>query len=262
MNQWASMLVPMCISTVPLKFDGGLSPLTKPHVTPTPPFFAQPARQQEGSCLVTLHTSLRNPSVDPVLAPDLTLEALIEQCNALVDISGTNLGTKLLEWKGAERISTIALAPAAAQHVAMGQSVVIHAVALTSKTHRHLLNQETSTKRIKRFMKHFGHMLPLQPQRRPVLHLQRIADRFKSAAADLVIDWVRASSNAKRIRDCRVSAGSFARLFARNGPDTTGQMMARLESISYPVLRLARVRLDSVAMLAYRHFWRTLPWSD
>jgi hypothetical protein len=72
------------------------------------------------------------------------------------------------------------------------------------------------------------------------------------------LDWAKAAKHIKEIRDSPKAAKSFARLFARNGPESATVMLGRLERISHDLIRKTRVRLDCVAMLTYRHFFRTL----
>ena len=77
-----------------------------------------------------------------------------------------------------------------------------------------------------------------------------------------IFDLATKKNNQQAIRDFKrngqsVSKG-FAKLFARRGTQTRGQLYDSLEWVSTDCLRRSRVRLDCVCMNLFRLFWATL----
>jgi hypothetical protein len=174
--------------------------------------------------------------------------------------SGAGVGDSVLAevvsaWRrrGASVPSVVTFSPKVALAVAWGTWVCMHVVALTSKTSRARVLGDAPTSRA---CSAFASQQDADYVRRPVNVMMQTVN---GAAADLVIDWLRASGFIKDIKKSVLCADAYARLFARRGVANRAELMLDLERINREVLRQARVRFDMFSMLLFRLFWASLP---
>ena len=74
----------------------------------------------------------------------------------------------------------------------------------------------------------------------------------------LMLDWLDATSTATSIRQSGHAAKKWARIVANFNCLPRSAVLGNMQMISYTCLRKARVRLDIVARLVWRAFWKTL----
>lgn len=168
----------------------------------------------------------------------------------------------LRHWKS-QGISTdyqvVRIAPEAAALVTDGQLKCLHSVAITARVNRQalLVEAQPSVLRLRRFTATLGTAVakalapsPLRPPREEP-GLVRTAH-----SAQVILEWLGASSHVKDVRRISAATASFSRIFARGSGMGRERLLANLEKVGPETLRRARVRLDAVAMLLFRRLWR------
>ena len=141
-----------------------------------------------------------------------------------------------------------------------GTCHVLHSVALTRRCcrNRFLDWRQPSRRNIARLVQHAlqsgARASNPAPQR-----LGRIP-RWSSQMIDpgVLVDWLDATRYLLDVREAPQAAGAFARLLSHSGQATRAQLMQSLPNASYTTLRKARIKLDCVAMMLWRDFWRVL----
>lgn len=169
--------------------------------------------------------------------------------------SGTNLGDMVKLWgKRCKRPPTFVLmAFGAAQGIVKGIWHCIHSVPITKKIARKqlLVPSEPHARHLKGFIadvKETGEDAGQAHLRTP-----KWAALLKEP--DLVLDWLRATEHLKGLRHAQSTAYAYGKLFARCSRISPSRLMGDLEYVRYETLRVARLRLDAVAMLIFRRFW-------
>ena len=80
--------------------------------------------------------------------------------------------------------------------------------------------------------------------------------------ADMVLRWLEASSFVKRQQQIWEASNAFSTIFAVSNGVSVASVIGQCRHMSGEVLRKARVRLDIVAMLFFRHIWKTFAEVD
>jgi len=75
---------------------------------------------------------------------------------------------------------------------------------------------------------------------------------------DMLLDWLDASMDIRNSRNIWGTATKFARVFGMPNSISTVAVLGQLRPANMQVLRDARPRLDAVACLIFRQFWKTL----
>jgi hypothetical protein len=175
-----------------------------------------------------------------------------------------NFDAVLVRWQAQVRARllpvVVNLGPAMAHKLVEGSLACLHTVAISQKLARQnlLVAREPSKIRLAAFVRPALQNHDYQAHG-PCAGLARLP-RWAEVMLDpeLVLDWLEATSFVKDIRQAGQAASSFARLFARSSGLSRTMLQAKLNKISYTTLRHARVRLDCVAMMVWRIFWKAL----
>jgi hypothetical protein len=204
-------------------------------------------------------------SCEPMLIEDESPRSLQELFRG-VECEGRTFAEIIALWRveGAQRGTVnIRLAPRLACEVVAGHRTILHIVPLTLRSQRcRFLKNQPTKKHVSALRQSVGH----QPITRVRHKLRLAADRIETVGnavpADEVVDWLDASQNEKQIKRMPSSLLAWAKVLARTARETSADMLLRTRSVNVELVRLARVRLDCVAMLAFRHYWDSLSVDD
>ena len=78
----------------------------------------------------------------------------------------------------------------------------------------------------------------------------------------IVTDWLLATEHVKNINQAWLTARAFARIFAKHRQCDVSEVMGSTRRVHFETLRRARIRLDAVASLVWRQWWRETPDSS
>jgi hypothetical protein len=76
--------------------------------------------------------------------------------------------------------------------------------------------------------------------------------------ANIMIRWIDSTRTLAKLKNAHKAKTSWIALFSIGAPETKEEMEARIRTVNAETLRLARVRIDLVAMLVFRLFFATL----
>ena len=74
----------------------------------------------------------------------------------------------------------------------------------------------------------------------------------------IVADWLAATEHVKHINQAWFTARAFARIFATHTQCDVSEVMCSTRHVHFETLRRARIRLDAVASLLWREWWRDI----
>lgn len=198
--------------------------------------------------------------LNPTVAESDQPHHLFQQCIRTPSCNVDDVADCLEAWFGEglpRAVLPCFLASGLAGRVASGASTILHVVALTNRIARkRLFGGQPSLSKIKAFRSQLPIQVdPVRPKRG--LGMQRYSAHSQSIPVDAMLELIRASREVKEVRKIARAATSFARVLSRGGPESAGAMIARSGHINSEAVRKARVRFDVVAMLMFRHFYRS-----
>ena len=167
------------------------------------------------------------------------------------------------EYDVAAGVYPITLAPGLAFNIMYGDFKTMHIVPMHNRTE----------------LKQFLHDAPGKSQRRRInntgtwidakLDVRRIHSTgveieaaYGAVPAEIVIDWVRTSGYLKNISEAAEAAVAFSTLFARAGLATAAELIAGVPKVNREALRMARVRVDILAMMIWRTYFSLMLQED
>lgn len=165
-------------------------------------------------------------------------------------------------WRGLCRatIAMVKLGPALAVHVMSAGGSCLHCVPITRRTQRLrlLVRSEPPKACLAAFVvaAHQRLAAAAGPVGAPPCRLPGWAKLMTEPG--LMLDWLDATSTVKSIRHSTRASTAWTRLIARCNDLSRSDLRSNMQHVSYTCLRLARVRLDIVAMMVWRAFWSSL----
>jgi hypothetical protein len=133
---------------------------------------------------------------------------------------------------------------------------VFYAIGKTSKLNRPAFFRTLpSSAVLKRYVDSSTDALVRQPRRLANLS---VITHPNAAPADLILEWLDASSYLLDAQKCKAASEAFARVMTRRATMTAGNLIAITDYVHHDTLRKARVRLDVVSMLLFRKFFASL----
>lgn len=191
---------------------------------------------------------------------DLAVEHTIAGEGHLDATAHGTLGAVLRHWAG-QGVASVALAPFSPHlswQVVAGLCTVMHCVAVASRVNRKrlLIRAEPRSRLIDDSL--MG--APWRPHaaRRALQCIDHSSSWMGLIDPALVLDWLRASAFVKDVRKMGPAAAAFSTIFA-NGLGVDARDLLDLAPKCCPeLIRLARVRLDLVAMLLSRKMLQTM----
>ena len=162
-------------------------------------------------------------------------------------------------WRGLCRatIAMVKLGPALAVHVMSAGGSCLHCVPITRRTQRLrlLVRSEPPKACLAAFVvaAHQRLAAAAGPVGAPPCRLPGWAKLMTEPG--LMLDWLDATSTVKSIRHSTRASTAWTRLIARCNDLSRSDLRSNMQHVSYTCLRLARVRLDIVAMMVWRAFW-------
>jgi hypothetical protein len=204
-------------------------------------------------------------SCEPALIEDASHRTLMSMCDHTIE-DGVSLSSTIRKWlrDGAlHGLTPVRLAARLAIQVVSGRRDVLHVIPLTLRTPRkHMLRYAPSQEQIRRFRNFVDVPRPRQLRHRFALSQYRVSKLIGAVPAEEILEWLEASKNEKQIKLMSSSIVSWAKVLSRTGAETFTQMVQRSRTINVELVRQARVRCDAVAMLAFRHYWKTVNLED
>ena len=137
-----------------------------------------------------------------------------------------------------------------------GRAAVLHAVVVTKRTKTaSFLRFHPNSSQLRQFRS--------EVESPPKICRRQKRRRFKRGwptqlPADLIVDWVAATSTMRDLGKHRKASRHWAKLFSRRGVENADELLEKLECVGSKVIRLARVRVDAVSMLLWRSFSKLL----
>ena len=194
---------------------------------------------------------------EPVLASDIEPADLWELIKDRVADDGRPLLQHVAEWSGGYDREPICWKVCTKLAVAATRSVwpLLHVCAFTGRMKRcNLMSAFPSCSTLQRFRAELA---------RAVQNLDGETARvgvnpFSGVRADEILAWIDATSYIKSLQQCKVAAGSFARLLIRSGSPRLEDVLPAHQIANPEMLRKARIRFDLVSMLILRDYLRTV----
>ena len=167
-------------------------------------------------------------------------------------------------WKGGgvKFASVVRIAPQEAHRIVSGMWSCLHCVAITGRTDRRQLLDaiELGERALRKFVREVKAAAVVEPgandNQRPMIQAPRYLEYMHDPS--LVVQWLKASTFVKDIKQVALAAESFARIFSRSSGLSHLRLMNEMEKVHPEVLRRARVRLDCVSMLLHRMFYQDM----
>lgn len=150
----------------------------------------------------------------------------------------------------------VTLGPGIARYILRGVCSCLHIVPITLRVARKrlLISQEPGRRRLKAFMATARNTTSSNPApKSPAKAVPKWAAVMQDPS--LVLAWLDITQYVKAIRKVGALAIPFSKLFARCSTLSEDELEGKLQVVGYPTLRLARMRLDCVAMLVWRRWW-------
>lgn len=179
-------------------------------------------------------------------------------------LSSYTVAELVAKWRaaGARLGDFVRLSPSAALQVLSGRWVSLHAVALTQRVNRDRLLERSEPSR--RALSAALAELAGSARRGasdatgPSTTIAARAPRWAGVlhSAEDVILWIQATQHLKDTKKTPEASDAFAAIFAKNVGVPVHLLKANLQMVHHELLRRARVRLDSVAMLLFRQVWQ------
>lgn len=188
--------------------------------------------------------------------------AIVSKPSQAEPVASDILGSVLDRWAasgapGPPRLVQLGFAMAAS--VCRGTSSMLHTVPISQRVRQSslLVPREPKPRLLQAFISEArlqhrqSHALVADPRQLPAWASQL-------AEPDLVLDWLESTAFAKDIRQSANAAKAFIRVVARSSKLSRTVLSSELLRVSYTTLRDSRVRLDIVAMMAWRSFWAAM----
>ena len=197
-----------------------------------------------------------------VVEVDLLLRVLSDFNIELPDGSVYNVQGIINRWRRVHEIAaavvSVKLAPPFASKVVNSEWSLLHIVAVSVRLFRSqlLVQTEPGARKFSNWLR------TLPPPAFTVVARQGPPSNANTMGpqlfheASLVIDWLEATLYMKEIRKTEDCSKVFARLFARRSGLSAAELSDSLDFVNCETLRQARVRIDCVAMLLYRLFYK------
>lgn len=142
-----------------------------------------------------------------------------------------------------------------ALHIVLGACPNLHSVAITQRTaRRHLLDSEPPPRQLRAFVRQAR--TSIAPEDRSMKRFQGL-HALQMTKPRHVIEWLDASKYIKQVRLTGTAAHAFGKIFARSAGVSRSRLISSMDTPEYKQMRMQRIRLDIIAMHAFRHFWRT-----
>ena len=193
---------------------------------------------------------------------DLLLRVLSDFAINLPDGSVYSVRGLLNRWQRVHQPSAVVsvkLAPPFASKVVNSEWSLLHIVSICSRLCRSqlLVPTEPGNKKLSNWLSTLPALVLTTAVRPGRSNTNTIGSQIFHEAS-LVIDWLDATRYMKDIQKTHDCAKVFSRLFARRSPQSSAELFGTLDYVNAETLRQARVRVDCVAMLVYRLFYKHL----